>query len=807
MIHIIGAGPAGISIAYYFFLAGFKDIRIYEKTNNIGGLARSWEHENFILDTGPHIFHTNDQEIINDWLEIGSDLFNQGEFNSCNILSNYKENLFHYPLSRETLKENLNSKLFSRVNKEIDDLTKSDRSRSAKSFKDFMEGKVGKTLTEMFFNDYPEKVWGIKTSEMLADWAPQRIELRDHNLPFYNKPFVAVSSEGTGKFYERILNKMSKSEKFKILKNKNLIKIKFNGNNIQQLIFNDSQKIDISSRDHIFSTIPANNFAKFFELDLSLNFRGVRSQYLFFKNSKILPKKYNWAYCSQKEISFNRVTEPSSMANKVSPNGFSYLCVETTFPSGEQGILKNSYKEVINWLNKNNNFNSSGYIPELNTQNFEHYVYPIQDSNYRTGLSKYNSLVSRFKNLSVIGTGGEFHYSDMQIIFRKSKTLVQSYINKLDKENSSYIPLINNLENQKEPLINHTFNKKTFLHQISNVNIPLIAEIGINHNGDIELAKKMMDASKISGANFAKFQLYKKNTRIEKNKLTEFLHETADGIEMSLNDIFDRSKLVEKDCIELVNYGEKIGLYVFFTVFDLESAEFLNSINQKLIKVASMDANNIALHKKINSLNFQTIIISTGMTNFEELKRTLSVYKKNQEILLMSCRSSYPARLEDIDLGEIIFLKSNTKCEIGFSDHTEGNIASLLAVAGGASFIERHFTIDKSLPGPDNKISIDIDETKELSKSLQQVSCSLNVKRKIIHPSEQNTFSMQKKSLRFAHDIPKGKIIHTDDLISMAPPLGYSLFQSNLPRSFLKVKENVKYGDPVSEKNIEIIED
>ncbi len=808
MIHIIGAGPAGISIAYYFHKAGYKKINIYEKTNNIGGLARSWNHEGFILDTGPHIYHTNDKEIANDWLGIGSNLFTKGKFNSCNIISKYPENLFHYPLSFETLEDNLDSKIIYKIKKEIELISKSDSSKSAKNFKEFMEGKVGILLTKMFFNDYPKKVWGIETDEMLADWAPQRIELRKNNEPFYKKLFVAVGKMGTGHLYEEIINLMSKENNFNFYKKKNLTDVIYKDNLITNLIFNDSENIKIKEGDQVFSTIPANNFAKFFNMDLSLKFRGVRSQYLFFKNEKILPRDYNWAYCSDKNISFNRITEPSSMTDKVSRKGYSHICVETTFLSGKQINFKNSFEEVLNWLKSHKSFNSEGHIPELNTENYENYVYPIQDKDFRSSLGKYNSLISKFKNLSVIGTGGEFHYSDMQIIFRKSKTLVQSFLKKETSGKSIYIPLIKNLENNNQSQANlKETSKRSLLHKLSKVNIPLIAEIGINHNGDMKLAKEMMYAAKNSGANFAKFQLYKSNTRIEKNKLTEFLHETADGTEMSLNDIFDRSMLNNNDCLDLLRYGELIELPVFFTAFDQESAEYLNSINQKLVKVASMDANNIPLHKKINDLDFKTIIISSGMTTFSELQKTLSIYQKNQEILLMSCRSSYPVRLEDVDLGEIAFLKEKTSCHIGYSDHSEGNLISLLSVASGASFIERHFTTDKSLPGPDNKISIDIHETKELTQLLDQVASSLNKKRKIIHSSEQSTFSMQKKSLRFSKNANKGDIIHMDDLDFIAPPSGYSAFQSNLPRDYFILKEDVKRGDPVTEFNIQIMED
>ena len=171
----------------------------------------------------------------------------------------------------------------------------------------------------------------------------------------------------------------------------------------------------------------------------------------------------------------------------------------------------------------------------------------------------------------------------------------------------------------------------------------------------------------------------------------------------------------------------------------------------------------------------------------------------------MSCRSSYPASLEDIDLGEINYLIKNTGCTVGYSDHTEGDLASLLAVASGAKFIERHFTTNKFLPGPDNRMSLDSKETLNLSNNLQIVAKSLKREQKIIHPCEQSTFSMQKKSLRFPENIKIGQVIHTDDMVWTAPPEGFSLFQARLPRTRLKVTKNVFKGDPITKDNVQII--
>ena len=809
VIHIIGAGPAGISLAYYANAAGIKNINLYEKSDSLGGMARSWHQEGFILDTGPHIYHTDDQEIENDWLNIGKDLLVKGEYSSCNILSEYKNILFHYPLSYQTLKENLDSKKMKEISNEINKLKSLDKSAKAENFNNFMEAKVGKILTKMFYKDYPQKVWGISTDEMLADWAPQRIELRDKNETFYKKPFVAVGLKGTGCFYDRMIDILKKNKKFKIFKEKELTGLSKNGDKITKLIFNKSHEIPIDFNDHIFSTIPATNLGSLLDLNLNLKFRGVRSQYVFFKNERILPKNYNWVYCSDKEVGFNRITEPSTMTKGVTKPGYSFVCIETTFDSENYENIKHGYEEFLKWIKESKHFNSKGYLPELNTQNFEGYVYPIQNADFKKGLSIYNSVISKFTNLNVLGTGGEFHYSDMQIIFRKSKNLINSFLN--ESRSKISIPLIKNL-NQDDLKIRNIYKKNnlvmpkdiSLLHRISDVKIPLIAEIGINHNGDINLAKEMILSSKKSGAHFAKFQFYKKDGRVRKNNLTEYLHETADYSEMSLNDIFERSRLDIKDCIELINYSEKINMPIFFTVFDIESAEEINNLGQKIVKVASMDCNNIRLHKRLNDLDFETIIISTGMTNFNEIVRTLSIYK-DKEVLLMSCRSAYPARLSDIDLGEIKYLINNTNKLVGYSDHTEGDQASLLAVAMGAMFIERHFTTNKNLGGPDNIMSINSNEISTLSRNLQLVAESISKNQKVIHPSEQNTFNMQKKSLRFAKSYKKNEIIHTDDLISEAPPIGFCDFQATLPRSFLKLKINVEVGEPINKNNIEII--
>ncbi len=816
MIHIIGGGPSGLSLAYYAHLRGVDGITIYEMKGHLGGMARSWNHHDFVLDTGPHIFHTADAEIAEDWQKINSDGFDFGKFSSCNFLGEYPSKIFDYPVSLESLRKNLDEESYKEIHNQLKEIDQGDNlSASASTFREFMNASVGEKLTELFFSKYPQKVWGMPTDEMLAEWAPQRIQIRKITEPFYTKPFVAVARRGTGDFYNQILRILESSDRFKVYYNSELSGIEASNGLINKLLFKNKLDIQINEDDHIVSTIPAQILARILGEDIKLRFRGVRTEYLFFKNPRILPEKYNWAYCSDPNYTFNRVTEPSSMASEVSPSGHSFVCVETTYPGGSEFIPpKKSFEEPLEWLRSLPFFNTDGYIPQLNTQNFENHVYPIQNKGFRTSLASYNSLISSYSNLSVIGTGGEFHYSDMQIIFRKSKNLIESLFCSEAKEVRGKIPLISDLNIHKNiykvtnhsqiSITNNENRNESSLHLKSKALIPMIAEIGINHNGNVELAKSMMLAAKNANCHFTKFQLYQSGSRLQKNSLTEYLHETAEDNEISLNDIFERSRLDNNACKALIDYGNEINIPVFFTVFDIESAQTIRDLGQEIVKVASMDCNNLNLHKFLNKLNFKTVIISSGMTDEFELLRSISIYSPDTEVLVMSCRSSYPAKIGDIDLGEINYLKNITGRTIGFSDHTEGILTSSLAVASGAKFLERHFTTDKDLSGPDNPMSLEISEISELSNQVQLIAKSLSNCRKIIHPSEQSTFSMQKKSLRFPRDMTEGERIHTDDLIALAPPEGYDEFQASLSRGSLVLQDFVKAGDPVSSETVRL---
>ena len=263
----------------------------------------------------------------------------------------------------------------------------------------------------------------------------------------------------------------------------------------------------------------------------------------------------------------------------------------------------------------------------------------------------------------------------------------------------------------------------------------------------------------------------------------------SDGTEQGTQLLFDiRPGRFNSSPEEITALGDTI----FFTAFDVEAVSQLKSLGQNIVKTASMDLNNIQLHRCIAKHKFETVIISTGMSDINEIHRTLSLYPKDTELLIMSCRSAYPTSFYDVDFGEIQYLRQETERPVGFSDHTQDLYASMASTLCGASFIERHFTTNQSLVGPDNAISLNSNQIKILTKMLDSIHKTLQYKRKIIHPVEQQTFAIQKKSLRFPYDMQRGERIHTDNLIAIAPPEGFSRFHIDLTPGFYTIEQNVR---------------
>ena len=198
---ILGAGPIGLITSWELLKNGWQ-VKLFEKNNIVGGMCRTWKWDDFYVDTGPHIFHTPDQNLASFWEKEFGDLFIKGEFWCKNVQGKLFDEYWDYPISWESISK-FNRPLKEKILREISQLRLVDGT-TATNYAEYIRGQVGPTLEEMFFRTYPEKVWGIPTTEMTPEWAPKRIEIRQNVTPFYHGQFSAVGKYGTGCIYEKI---------------------------------------------------------------------------------------------------------------------------------------------------------------------------------------------------------------------------------------------------------------------------------------------------------------------------------------------------------------------------------------------------------------------------------------------------------------------------------------------------------------------------------------------------------------------------------------------------------------------------
>ncbi|KPA15163.1 pseudaminic acid synthase [Candidatus Magnetomorum sp. HK-1] len=240
-----------------------------------------------------------------------------------------------------------------------------------------------------------------------------------------------------------------------------------------------------------------------------------------------------------------------------------------------------------------------------------------------------------------------------------------------------------------------------------NAPIYVVAEIGFNHGGDKKLAVRMIEGAAEAGANAVKFQTFKANKLILKR---EEHFEVIKNAELSYEDYKDIAAIVKSN-----------GLDFFSTPFDIESVKKIENIGTSLYKIASMDITNFPLLKYIAKIG-KPVILSTGMAVLSEISEAIDIIRDQglEEIVLLHCISKYPTPIHEANLTNISYLKNTFSLPVGYSDHVFGNIAALTAGILGACVIEKHFTIDKKLPGPDHEISCDITELRQLIKNLNE---------------------------------------------------------------------------------------
>jgi|SaaInlStandDraft_2_1057019.scaffolds.fasta_scaffold41035_2 N,N'-diacetyllegionaminate synthase len=297
----------------------------------------------------------------------------------------------------------------------------------------------------------------------------------------------------------------------------------------------------------------------------------------------------------------------------------------------------------------------------------------------------------------------------------------------------------------------------------------IIAEIGINHNGKLETAKKLIDVAKQSGSDCVKFQTFVAEEEISKNApLAEYQKgEFSNQLEM-----VKKLELTKEEFKNLKNYAENLKIEFLSTPFDELSVDVLEEINVVGYKISSGDLNNIKLLKKI-ALTKKPIILSTGMANIDEIQEATQLLKnQGADYSLLHCVSSYPTKIEDCNLLAISSLKEKFGVLVGFSDHTIGNEAALLAVALGAKIIEKHITLDKTMSGPDHSMSMNPNEFQKFVSDIRKAEISLGNGIKRCLPCEEEIKKVARKSIVSSRSMNKGEIINEFDLKLKRPGTG-----------------------------------
>lgn len=289
--------------------------------------------------------------------------------------------------------------------------------------------------------------------------------------------------------------------------------------------------------------------------------------------------------------------------------------------------------------------------------------------------------------------------------------------------------------------------------------VTIIAEIGINHNGSVALAKKMVREAKKSGADVAKFQ----------NSFPDQLFQ----IKTKAFKVSQKYVMKTSQYAEIKRYCEKLKIDFLCTPFDVKSVGQLEKLKVKRYKVSSPDLVDMPLHKRIIATR-KPVILSTGMASISEIEKTVKYYKKNKmnKVTLLYCVSNYPCSIKSINLKSMLKLKELFKLPIGFSDHSIGNDAAVMAVGLGAEVIEKHFTINKNLSGADHFMSMNPKEFSNYVKAIREAEMRVGKDEKICQPEERKFIGLARKSITLRTPMKRGQKILEKNIIMKRPGTG-----------------------------------
>ncbi|EIW91139.1 N-acetylneuraminate synthase [Capnocytophaga sp. oral taxon 412 str. F0487] len=309
----------------------------------------------------------------------------------------------------------------------------------------------------------------------------------------------------------------------------------------------------------------------------------------------------------------------------------------------------------------------------------------------------------------------------------------------------------------------------------------IIAEAGVNHNGDIAKAKALIDKGAEAGVDYVKFQTFKAGNLVTKQAKRAAYQDKNTQDNDSQYEMLKKLELSQKDHQELIDYCAQKGVQFLSTGFDFESLEFLAGLGITIAKVPSGEITNLPYLRKVATL-FPEVILSTGMANITEIKDAVKVLTDNgvskNRITVLHCNTEYPTPMEDVNLKAMLHIQQEVGVNIGYSDHTLGIEVPIAAVALGATVIEKHFTLDKTLPGPDHKASLEPEELKAMVSAIRNIEKAVGGSGiKEVSASEAKNKPIVRKSIVAAKKIAKGEPFTVENLTVKRPGTGISPMQ------------------------------
>lgn len=303
----------------------------------------------------------------------------------------------------------------------------------------------------------------------------------------------------------------------------------------------------------------------------------------------------------------------------------------------------------------------------------------------------------------------------------------------------------------------------------------IIAEAGVNHNGSLEIAKKLVDVAVSAGADAVKFQTFKADKLVVKQApKAAYQNETTDKNETQ-HEMLKKLELTEEMHRELIKYCKEKNIMFLSTPFDIDSVNMLVGLGIDIIKIPSGEITNLPYLREV-ARQKKKVILSTGMSNMQEVKEAVQILKKYgaEDITVLHCNSQYPTPMKDVNLRAMVSMRDELKLPVGYSDHTKGIEVPIAAVAMGATVIEKHFTLDKTMEGPDHRASLEPNELKEMVIAIRNTEKAIGNYEKKITFSELENVQVARKSIVASTRINKGELFTESNLTTKRPGTGIS---------------------------------